>query len=111
MILMHQIMAMEHIDSIPGSIVRKNLRRLARLQEDRVLETGGLVRENAAGAASAGDNLEVDKMDVYGMHCEAAGVVESPKLGAARWRFGEDAVVGVFEVDAVNCPAVVAALL
>lgn len=81
MIFVDEIVAVEHVDAIPWSVVSQDLRSLTGLEEDGILQTCRFVREESSRAASTGNDLEVDKMDMDGVDCEAASVVEGPKLG------------------------------
>lgn len=100
---------MEHVQPVPGSVPGERLHRLAGLEQHDVLEAGGLVGQDAAAAAGAGDDLEVDEVDVHGVNAGTAGVVQLPKFDGALGWARQNAVVDVVEGDAVDGPLTFAA--
>lgn len=99
---------MEHVETVPGSVARQDVHFFVLAQEHDVLQRGGFVGfDFGAGAFLAGDDLEVDEVDVDGVGPAAAVVDEFPELDGASWGFGEDAVIDVVEGYAVDFPGAV----
>lgn len=60
LILVNQVVAVEHVEARPRLVMSLDPDRLAGREPDDVLETVGLVRLDAAVAARARDDAEVD---------------------------------------------------
>lgn len=95
-------MAVEHVRPGPGLVVRLDGQGLTAAQPDDVLETGSLVGHHGVAASGAGEDLEVDQVDVDGVRPTARVVLKLPDLNSAEGGFGQDTVVDVREDDLVN---------
>lgn len=59
-VFMDKVVAVEHVDAVPGSEVSEHLDDFTRLEEDSVLQAGGFVRQQSARATRSRNHLERD---------------------------------------------------
>ena len=104
MVLVDQVMAMEHVHPVPGRVLGQHLHLLVGAQQHNVLERGLLVLEHRAAAVEALHDLEVDEVDMDRMGPTTAAVLQLPKLDFAALGFSENPVGGVGEGYVVNGP-------
>ncbi|TLD12853.1 uncharacterized protein PgNI_02843 [Pyricularia grisea] len=102
-VLVDQVVAVEHVDAVPGGVVSLDEHLFVLAQPDDVLETGGLVGQDGAVAVAL-QNPKVDKVDVDGVGPAAGRVLELPDLDGSAGDVGEHAVVDVGKGDAVDAP-------
>lgn len=111
MVLVHEIVAVEHVLAGVRPVLRLDAHRLADVEPDDVLEPLRLVVLHAAvTAARPRQHLEVDEVHVHGVRPAAAAVDEVPHLDGVAGGLGEDAVVDVAEGHAVDLPLAALAL-
>jgi len=110
-VFVNEVVAVEHVQTVPWSVDGANLGRLAWLNVDDILESGALVWEKTSGTASALDDLERNKVDVNRVDTWTTGVVDLPHLGRTLFWTGKDTVVDIIVVDTVDGPVVVASNL
>ncbi|KAL2284811.1 hypothetical protein FJTKL_08640 [Diaporthe vaccinii] len=106
-ILVDQVVAMEHVDSVPWSIVSLHDRGLSSPQPDHVLEPSGLVGHDSPVAIRPREDTEVNQMNMDGMRPAIAGVLQLPDLGCASWHLGENPIVDIGKDDVINLPLAV----
>lgn len=110
-VLVHQVVAVEHVLAGVRPVLRLDPHRLADVEPDDVLEALRLVVLHAAvAAARARQDLEVDEVHVDGVRPAAAAVDKVPDLDRVARRPGEDAVVDVAKRHAVDLPLAALAL-
>lgn len=105
-------MAVEHVDTIPGSIMGLDFDYLVGSEPDDVLETQRLVGIEGSTiiGIGAGEDLEVNQVDVDGVTPAATAVLELPDLDGATGNVSKYAVVDLGEADSVNLPHSVGAV-
>lgn len=110
-VLVDEVVAVKHVETVPWSVNSTNFSRLAWLEVDNVLESGRLVWKKTSRATGSLDNLERYKMNVDRVNTWAASVDNLPHLGGSLCRTSEDTVVHIVVVDTVDGPVVVASNL
>lgn len=109
MILMDEVVAMEHVHPIPGRILGQNLHLLVDAEKHDIFECDLLVLEDRALPVETFNDLEVDEVDVNWMGPAAAAILELPQLHLTARRPCQDPVIYVGEGDAIDRPFAVAA--
>jgi hypothetical protein len=103
-VFVNEIVAVEHVDTIVGSVSCNDCHLLVLTEKNNVLECFLLVGENRTAATGAREDLKVDKVDVDRVGPSAAGVLELPNLNGATLRLSQDAVLYIGEGDTVDSP-------
>ena len=103
MVLMNKVVAVEHVDTIVRGVACNDCDLLVLAKEDNVLQSLLLVVEDRTLTTGASQNLEVNKVDVYGV-IPATAVLKLPNLDGTTLRPGQDAVVDISESETVNSP-------
>lgn len=65
-VLVDKVVAVEHVDAVPGSVLRHNLQRLVWPNHANIFHACSLVRHHLAAPADPLYNLKVDKVDMNG---------------------------------------------
>ena len=104
MILVDEIVAMEHVHTVPGCILSQDLHLLVDAEKYDIFESDLLVFEHRTLTVETFNYLKVDEMDVNGMGPAAAAVFELPQLHLTAGWLCQDSVVYVSEGDAVDRP-------
>ncbi len=104
-VLVDQVVAVEHVETVPWAVKGKNTDSFSRLELDGILQTSRLIGKHAATTSSTTNDLHVDQMDVNRVNGWATSMAKLPEFGSALWWFGEDAVVHIRERNAVDSPS------
>jgi hypothetical protein len=103
-IFMNEIVAMEHVQAVPGSIMSLDFDCLARAKPDNVLEPLSFVVVERTVTVGSGQDLEIDKMDVNRMRPTAAAVLKLPYFNRTARHICQHAVGCVGKDDTVDLP-------
>jgi hypothetical protein len=103
-IFMNQVVAMEHVKTIPRSVASQDPDLLILSEKNDILERDRLVNLDTTVALLTGDNLEIDEMDVDGVSPSTTHVDKLPKLDRSTWGSGKNTVGNVVEGDTVDLP-------
>lgn len=104
LVLVDQVVAVEHVQPRPGLVVRLHPHRLPLRQPDHVFQAVRLVRLHAAVPARPRDHPEVHEVHVDRVRPAAGAVLELPDLDGAAGHLGQHAVGHVLEADPVDEP-------
>jgi hypothetical protein len=63
-VFVDQVVAVEHVETIPWTIAGENLNLFVLVQPNDIFQCGLLVGKNTTSASSTAHNLEVDEMNV-----------------------------------------------
>jgi len=107
-VFVNEVVAMEHVKTVPWSVNSADFSSLAWLEVDNVLEAGSLIWKDTSVTTGTLNDLEGHKMDVDRVNTWTASVNNLPHLGGSLLRTGENTVVDIVVVDTVDGPVVVA---
>ena len=78
MVFVNKVMAVEHVEAVPGSEVSQHMDDFTGCEENCVLEAGSLIRQESPSTSGSADDLQVHEMNVNGMYSLASGVAQLP---------------------------------
>jgi hypothetical protein len=101
-VLMNQVVAVEHVNTIPRGVSSKNPNNLIGTKEDNILHSDLLVRLNTT--SGTGNNLEINQVDMDRVSPSTGRVLKLPKLGGSTLRVGEDTIGDIRKSNSVDTP-------
>lgn len=101
--ILTEIMAMEHVLSLPRLELCNYLHRLFRIQPNHILKPI-LIRHDTPPIPRSGQDLEIHQMDMHRMTPTTRAVFQFPDLGGSRHRLCEHTLCKVGEDYAVDGP-------
>lgn len=107
MVLVDEVVAVEHVDSLPWRISGNNPHNFAGCDPNHVLHTSSFIWHHCVPSASARDDLEVNEMDMDRVRSVATSVSQLPDLVLTEDRSRQDAVFNVCPANTVDDPLTV----
>jgi len=101
-ILVHKVVAMEHVHTTPRLEVGNDLHLLVLPKVNDVLQSSRFIRLNSSSTSYSRHDLEVNEMDVDRVRPATRFVHETPSLYPTLRRLGQDTVWNVFKSNAVD---------
>lgn len=104
MVLVNEIVAMEHVHTLPRGISRDDPNNFAGRNPNDILHASCLIWHDCIPTTGTREDLEVDQMNVDRVRSVSAAVSQFPDLVLAQDRSCQDAVLDVCPAHSVDDP-------